>query len=851
MDVTCERCGTEYEFDETLVSDKGTTVKCTNCGHLFKVFRQNGGAASSAEPRKDEPSGKLWQLRTVDGETQQFGSLKELQRLIVEGRVSEDDKLARKGEGWKRLGDIAELMTFFAAARAGHRATVPRVGKSTMLGVGAKSGSTARSDANNEVTRADASQQEVTRADVARTDLARADARGEVGRGDVTVREETPKPGPTPTQRPPMRKPSGTLGPNSMPNRPATPAPAPSVAPPRVRGDQTARGIGQKTDSPSFEAISPPRPQPAPPPPPAPAPVHTPPPPPPPRAAKVEEEDDFAPPPPREREREPATPPPSPSQRPPARGEARPKRNEPADRIEPPRNAVRALHVDDEEEAPRPAPKRGLTGVVVGLATLVLLGGAGAFFWPRFFPAETAVPETPAARFVSEGEAALLRDRVDAYEGAADAFNKALAFDENDVRAQVGLSRAHALTAQAHLFEADDIEARAGTDEALHAEATILRRQVTEEITQARTHAESAVRAGTGGADAEVALADALRLGGERDLSRSRLDRARTLESTPSSETLRVEALWTAGPTGLTSARDFATQAVQATPPLLRSQLLLARVAIASGDQAAAQTAINAVLATDASHPEALRLRDRAALLVAAAPPPEVPVAPVPEAIPTPPEAVAPTPATPTTPGTPTPVAAEGAPAARDYAGLVREGTSRLERGQVAAARQSFEAALRLRPGTAEAMTGLGNVMLNEGNPRGAASQFSAAATNGNGSALIGLGQAYRALGQNSQALEAYRRYLQLLPNGSDANVARRQVEALGGGSGGGSSGGSSSGGGSSGGGSSGGGSSGGSEPSGPSEPANPPPEERTAPPPEETPPPRPEPVGPAIESEP
>jgi predicted Zn finger-like uncharacterized protein len=42
MDVTCERCGTEYEFDETLVASRGTTVKCTHCGHLFRVRPASG-----------------------------------------------------------------------------------------------------------------------------------------------------------------------------------------------------------------------------------------------------------------------------------------------------------------------------------------------------------------------------------------------------------------------------------------------------------------------------------------------------------------------------------------------------------------------------------------------------------------------------------------------------------------------------------------------------------------------------------------------------------------------------------------------------------------------------------------
>ena len=38
MDVRCNRCGTEYEFDDALISERGTTVKCTNCGLQFKVY---------------------------------------------------------------------------------------------------------------------------------------------------------------------------------------------------------------------------------------------------------------------------------------------------------------------------------------------------------------------------------------------------------------------------------------------------------------------------------------------------------------------------------------------------------------------------------------------------------------------------------------------------------------------------------------------------------------------------------------------------------------------------------------------------------------------------------------------
>ena len=107
MDVTCERCGTEYEFDETLVSDRGTTVKCTHCGHLFKVFRPGADGATRA-----------WNIRKRDGTTQRLTSLRDLQRLITEGALAEHDEISRSGEGWKPLGAIAELQTFFEAARA-------------------------------------------------------------------------------------------------------------------------------------------------------------------------------------------------------------------------------------------------------------------------------------------------------------------------------------------------------------------------------------------------------------------------------------------------------------------------------------------------------------------------------------------------------------------------------------------------------------------------------------------------------------------------------------------------------------------------------------------------------------
>jgi predicted Zn finger-like uncharacterized protein len=102
MDVRCERCGTEYEFDDALVSGRGTTVKCTNCGHKFKIRRSDGDFSED-----------FWNVRTGDGRTLVFTSLRELQRAIQAHQVERADMLSRGGLPPKAIGGIPELTPFF------------------------------------------------------------------------------------------------------------------------------------------------------------------------------------------------------------------------------------------------------------------------------------------------------------------------------------------------------------------------------------------------------------------------------------------------------------------------------------------------------------------------------------------------------------------------------------------------------------------------------------------------------------------------------------------------------------------------------------------------------------------
>ena len=84
-----------------------------------------------------------------------------------------------------------------------------------------------------------------------------------------------------------------------------------------------------------------------------------------------------------------------------------------------------------------------------------------------------------------------------------------------------------------------------------------------------------------------------------------------------------------------------------------------------------------------------------------------------------------------------------------------------------------------MRPGGSEALTGLGYCELEGGNASGAAGRFRQAAGQGYAEAYIGLGTADRRMGRNQDALTAYERYIERLPSGPRASIARRQIEEL------------------------------------------------------------------------
>lgn len=120
MDVRCAQCGVEYEFDDDKVRPAGVTVKCTSCGHIFKVKhdvapRIETGAGTAA-------TSDSWMVRHDDGTIVRFRELTTLQKWIVEQRVSRRDEISKTGRSWTRLGEIAELSSFFQVVEAANAA---------------------------------------------------------------------------------------------------------------------------------------------------------------------------------------------------------------------------------------------------------------------------------------------------------------------------------------------------------------------------------------------------------------------------------------------------------------------------------------------------------------------------------------------------------------------------------------------------------------------------------------------------------------------------------------------------------------------------------------------------------
>ena len=140
MEVRCDRCKTDYEFDDSRIGEAGVAVQCTTCGHVFKVKKKAvlvtvplqpdevasapGSAPESipVAPAAQPVPQREWKVRQTNGSQFTFRELTTLQKWIVEGKVSRDAEISLGGtEHWKRLGNISALAPFFKVVDDAHR----------------------------------------------------------------------------------------------------------------------------------------------------------------------------------------------------------------------------------------------------------------------------------------------------------------------------------------------------------------------------------------------------------------------------------------------------------------------------------------------------------------------------------------------------------------------------------------------------------------------------------------------------------------------------------------------------------------------------------------------------------
>ena len=164
MDVRCEKCQTEYELDEARLKPGGVTVKCTHCGHMFKIRKRTvtnvgappvttpppmrdaadeartrpassrqsplrtppvrdsgpdlGRPGSVAGAGDDAPTSveRQWLLRLENGEQRSCREIGTLQQWIISGIITRESLISRNGKTWKRLGDVPDLGQYFEIA---------------------------------------------------------------------------------------------------------------------------------------------------------------------------------------------------------------------------------------------------------------------------------------------------------------------------------------------------------------------------------------------------------------------------------------------------------------------------------------------------------------------------------------------------------------------------------------------------------------------------------------------------------------------------------------------------------------------------------------------------------------
>lgn len=805
MDVRCEKCGTEYEFDENRIGANGVTVKCTACGHVFKVRRPGPSTLGPAsDPRRSSPpaagpesgarraiprasttigqgpQGREWLVRKPDGQMIAFRELTTLQKWIVEGRIGRDDEISKNGETWKRLGNIMELEPFFSVyekAQAlnsmieqGNLEGRPmELRGSELLAAmspleGPRSGARAPMPSESHIIHADPLP--------SRPPPPRAGSLSAIPAGPVTNPFNAVPLGPR--QGPPPRPTSAIAAPplQGRPMAPAAPPPLMVPTAPPTSGAQ--RPLGSGPSEAAFGSLAPslgsaPR-APAGPPPFGP------------RSSPLML-DHGAP--------------------PMATGLAGPGALD-GPGSEPPLRKEATTPGASSGDDPVETFRRGQRRARVLVFGLLLVGGglgvaaAVALYGPEGNPARLMAERygLAAVRPLDDGGDRLLDDAwraldMDTFGSQAEAVEllaQAHGKRPGDAAVAAGRALAGALLAQAEQSFAQDLEAAAARAEEqaketktaaatapLLASAAERRASAEQRSADALSWAEAARKADAKGLEPIRALALVQLVRGDRaafEASLAEVKAAVERAGRTDAYTLWIEALGAAprpeqaGAQAQAKAAALLEQALSARPSMNRARAQYARVLSAKGDLGAAKVQIARVLAAAPEHEEAKRLegmveateRERLAKEKAAAEKAEAEKVKAAEA-----EA-----------------AKQAGP--RTFEQWMVQADRLRERDRTAAALDAYGRAAELKPDSAEPHTGKGWCYLDMDKPHPALAAFQRAiqANDRYADAYYGLAEANRALGKTDAAIRAYEQYLARAPaQSSERRTAEQRLAEL------------------------------------------------------------------------
>lgn len=117
----------------------------------------------------------------------------------------------------------------------------------------------------------------------------------------------------------------------------------------------------------------------------------------------------------------------------------------------------------------------------------------------------------------------------------------------------------------------------------------------------------------------------------------------------------------------------------------------------------------------------------------------------------------------------------------RDFDYYMSQGNRLRARERFEESLEAYAEAAELEPDRAEPYAGRGMAFLDLGDTRQAETEFKQALKFNPryGEAIMGLAETYRSRGKKAEAIRYYQRYLDVLPNGPEASVARSAIEHL------------------------------------------------------------------------